>query len=55
MAAPKARYRPARYNQVPEHTEPLRMSQCWIRRRDWPKKIAPETIDTRGGHPCSLR
>ena len=28
MSAPKDRQPPARYNQVPEHTEPLRMSQC---------------------------
>ena len=31
MPAPKGRYPPARYNQVPEHTEPLRMSQHWMR------------------------
>jgi hypothetical protein len=36
MPAPKSRYPPARYNQVPEHTEPLRMSQCWMRRSEWP-------------------
>ncbi len=36
MPAPKGRYPPARYTQVPEHTEPLRMSQCWMRRSEWP-------------------
>ncbi|MCU1337625.1 MAG: hypothetical protein JWO19_3206 [Bryobacterales bacterium] len=36
MRAPNGRYPPARYNQVPERTEPLRMSQCWMRRSEWP-------------------
>jgi hypothetical protein len=36
MPAPKGRYPPARYNQVPEDTEALRMSQCWMRRSEWP-------------------
>jgi hypothetical protein len=50
MPAPKGRYRPARYNQVPKHTKPLRMSQRWMRRSEWPRKVAPETIDRRDGH-----
>jgi hypothetical protein len=32
MPAPKGRYPPARYHQVPEHAEPLRMSQCLMPR-----------------------
>ena len=55
MPAPKGRYPPARYNPVPEHTEPLRMSQCWMRWPEWPKRVAPETIDRRDGQPCRLR
>ena len=47
MPAPKGRYPPARYHQVPEHTEPLRMGQCWMRRSEWPEKVAPETIARR--------
>ena len=31
MPAPKGRYPPARSTPVLEHTEPLRMSQCWMR------------------------
>jgi integrase len=54
VPAPKGRYRPARYNQVAKHTEPLRMSQRWIRRYEWPRKVAPETIDRRGGQLCRL-
>lgn len=55
MPAPKGRYPPARYNQVPEHTEPLRMGQCWMRRSEWPEKVAPETIARRrDGQPCRL-
>ena len=50
MPAPKGRYPPARYHQVPEHTEPLRMSQCWMRWPEWPKRVAPETIDRRDGN-----
>ena len=53
MPAPKGRYRPARYNHVPEHIE--RMSQCWMRWSEWPKRVAPETIDRRDGQPCRLR
>ena len=49
MPAPKSRYPLARYNHVPEHTEPLRMSQCWMHRSQWPEKVAPETIDRRDG------
>jgi hypothetical protein len=30
MPAPKGRYPLARYNQGPEHAEPLRMSRCWM-------------------------
>jgi hypothetical protein len=44
MPAPKGRYPLARYNQVPEDTDPLRMSQCSMRRSEWPKRVAPETI-----------
>jgi len=55
MPAPKGRYPPACYHQVPEHTEPLRMSQCSMRRSEWPLKVAPETIDRRDGKPCRLR
>jgi hypothetical protein len=35
MPATKGRYLPARYSQVPEHPELLRMSQCWMRRSEW--------------------
>ena len=57
MPARKGRYQPARYNQVAiaKHTEPLRMSQRWMRRSEWPRKVAPETIDRRDGQPCRLR
>jgi hypothetical protein len=55
MPAPKGRYLPARYNHVPEHIEPLRMSQCWMRWSEWPNTAAPETIDRRDGQPCRLR
>jgi hypothetical protein len=30
MPAPKGRYPLARYDQVPEHAERLRMSRCWM-------------------------
>jgi hypothetical protein len=30
MPTPKGPYPLARYNQVPEHTERLRMSRCWM-------------------------
>ena len=55
MPAPKGRYRPARYNPVLEHTEPLRMGQCWMPWPEWPKRVAPETIDRTDGQPCRLR
>jgi hypothetical protein len=55
MPAPKGRFPPARQNAVPEQTEPLRMSPCWMRRSEWPKRVAPETIDRRDGQPCRLR
>jgi hypothetical protein len=45
MPVPKGRYPPARFHYVPEHTEPLCMSQCWLRWPEWPKRVAPETID----------
>jgi hypothetical protein len=54
MPAPKGRFPPARQNAVPEHTEPLRMSQCWMRRTEWPLKVAPETIDRRDGQPMCM-
>jgi hypothetical protein len=54
MPAPKGRFPPARQNAVPEHTEPLRMSQCWMRRSEWPLKVAPETIDRRDGQPMCM-
>jgi hypothetical protein len=54
MPAPKGRYQPARYNQVAiaKHTEPLRMSQRWMRRSEWPRKVVPETIHRGNGQPC---
>ena len=59
MPAPKSRYPPARFHYVPEHTEPLCMSQCWLRWPEWPKRVAPETIDRGvdggGGNHCRLR
>ena len=44
MPATEDPYLPARYNHVPEQTEPLRMSQCWMRWPEWPKRVAPEII-----------
>jgi len=26
------------------------MSQCWMHRPEWPKRVAPETIDRRDGN-----
>ena len=52
MPAPKGRYPLARYNQVPEHTERLRMSRCWMQVQVGHRKVAPETIDRRNGQPC---
>ena len=54
MPAPKGRYPPARYNHVPEHIEPLRMSQCRMHWSEWPKTVAPETIDRRGRAPMQI-
>jgi hypothetical protein len=55
MPAPKGRCPPARYDQGPEHTEPLRMSQFWTCQSEWLKKGDLETIDMRDGQLCRLR
>jgi len=32
----------------------LRMSPCWMRWPDWPKRVAPETIDRRDGQTMQI-
>jgi len=46
IACPRRRGGPRRRakTRLPEQTEPLCMSQCWMRWPEWPKRVAPEII-----------
>ncbi len=45
---------PAPDDQVPKRAEPTRISQCWKRPSQWPKRAAPEIIETRDGQPMQI-